>query len=84
MLDVKIIMNSCMEEVLAFKCCGLPDQNLEMRIYNVGDHPVTVSGSFNLENETEILTCNHLFPPWDQRIHPGDGVGFLPMIFLGD
>jgi len=76
MLDVKIIMNSYMEEVLAFKCCGLPDQNLELHVYNKGDYPATVSGSFNLENENETLTCNHLFPPWDQQIQPGDGVAF--------
>ena len=76
MLDVKIILNSHMEEVLAFKCCGLPDQNLEMHVYNIGDHPVTVSGIFTLENEKESLTCNHLFPPWEQEIQPGDAVAF--------
>ncbi len=76
MLDVKIILNSNMEEVLAFKCCGVPDQNMEMHIYNRGDHPVTVSGTFDLENEMEPLTCNHLFPPWEQRIQPGLAVAF--------
>ena len=76
MLDVKIILNSYMEDVLAFKCCGLPDQNLEMHIYNNDDHLVTVSGTFILENEKGRLTCNHLFPPWEQRIQPGDAVAF--------
>jgi hypothetical protein len=76
MLDVKIIMNSAMEEVLGFKCCGLPDQNLEMHIRNIGDHPVTVSGSFDLENEKETLTCSHLFPPWEQTIPPKEAVAF--------
>ena len=76
MLDVKIILNSAMEEVLGFKCCGLPDQNLEMHVRNLGDHPVTVSGSFRLENEKETFACNHLFPPWEQRIPPGDAVAF--------
>ncbi len=76
MLDVKIIMNSAMEEVLGFKCCGLPNQNLEMHIRNIGDHPVTVSGSFDLENEKETLSCNHLFPPWEQTIPPKEAVAF--------
>jgi len=76
MLDVKVIMNSCMEEVLGFKCCGLPDQNLEMHIRNLGEQPVTVSGRFILENETETLTCNHLFPPWEQTINPGQATAF--------
>jgi len=76
MLDVKVIMNSCMEEVLGFKCCGLPDQNLEMHIRNAGDNPVTVCGTFNLENETETLTCGHLFPPWEQTLQPGAATAF--------
>jgi len=76
MLDVKVIMNSCMEEVLGFKCCGLPDQNLEMHIRNTGAYPVTVYGTFRLENETETLTCSHLFPPWEQTIPPGAATAF--------
>lgn len=76
MLDVKIIINSNIEEVLGFKCCGLPDQNLEMHIRNIGDHPVKVSGNFVLENEKETLTCSHLFPPWDQTIVPGCATAF--------
>ncbi len=69
-------MNSAMEEVLGFKCCNLPDQNLEMHVRNIGDHPVTVSGSFILENEKESLDCNHLFPPWEQTIPPGRATAF--------
>ena len=76
MLDVKVIMNSCMEEVLGFKCCGLPDQNLEMHIRNTGEYPVTISGAFRLENETETLICSHLFPPWEQTILPGAATAF--------
>jgi hypothetical protein len=76
MLKVKIIMNSVMEEVLAFKCCSIPNQNLEMHVRNTGDRPVIVPGRFNLENEKGILECNHLFPPWEQTIQPGTGVAF--------
>lgn len=76
MLDVKVILNSNMEEVLSFKCCGLHDQNLEIHIRNTGDDPVTVSGSFTLENERESLICDYLFPPWEQRVFPGDATAF--------
>lgn len=76
MLEVKIIMNSVMEEILAFKCCNLPDQNLEMHVNNNGDHPVIVPSRFTLENETDTLECSHLFPPWGQTIQPGTGAAF--------
>ena len=76
MLEVKIIMNSVMEEILAFRCCNIPNQNLEMHVNNVGDRPVTVPGRFVLENEKSSLDCSHLFPPWDQTIQPGEGVAF--------
>ena len=76
MLKVKIIMNSVMEEMLSFKCCGLHNQNLEMHVDNTGDRPLTVPGRFNLENEKGKLECSHLFPPWEQTIQPGTGVAF--------
>ena len=76
MLKVKVIMNSVIEEVLSFKCCGLHNQNLEMHVDNFGDRPVTVPGRFNLENDDGILECGHLFPPWGQTIHHGTGVAF--------
>lgn len=76
MLEVKIIMNSVMEEVLAFRCCNIPDQNMEMHVNNVGDQPVIVPGRIVLENEKDSMDCSHLFPPWDQKILPGEGVAF--------
>lgn len=69
-------MNSVMEEILAFKCCSIPNQNLEIHVNNVGDHPVTVPGRFVLENENDSMDCSHLFPSWDQKILPGNGVAF--------
>jgi len=65
-----------MEEILAFKCCNLPNQNLEMHVNNLGDQPITVPGRFDLENEKGTLECSHLFPPWGQTIQPGTGVAF--------
>ncbi len=76
MLKVKIIMNSVMEEVLSFRCCGLHNQNLEMHVDNNGDEPVTVPGRFDLINSNATLECGHLFPPWGQTIQPGSGVAF--------
>ena len=76
MLNVKVIMNSFMEEVLSFKCSSLHDQNLEMHVLNRGDHPVTVPGYFRLENENASLECRHLYPPWEQTIKPGEGAAF--------
>ena len=76
MLKVKVIMNSVMEEILSFRCCNIPNQNLEMHVDNIGDLPLTVPGRFNLGNEKGTLECSHLFPPWGQTIQPGTGVAF--------
>lgn len=76
MLDVRIIMNSVMEEILAFKCCNIPNQNFEMHVDNRGDHPVTVPGKLLLENETGAADWYYLFPPWTQTIQPGEGAAF--------
>ncbi len=76
MLKVKIIMNSVMEEILSFKCCNLHNQNLEMHVDNLGDHPITVPSQFNLEDENNALECVELFPPWGQTIQPGAGAAF--------
>jgi len=65
-----------MEEVLAFKCCNIPNQNLEMHVRNIGDRPVTVTPRFILENEKGALECSHLFPPWEQMLNPGQAVAY--------
>ncbi len=54
MLEIRPIMNSAMEEILAFKtCCGLKmfDQNLEILIRNTGNDPVTIPSCFRLEGD---------------------------------
>jgi len=76
MLSVKIIMNSVMEEILAFKCCNISGQNLEMHVHNLGEHTVKVPGRFILESENDTLDCSHLFPPWEQEIDPGGALAF--------
>lgn len=79
MIDVKVIMNSCMEEVLGFKCCGVLDQNLEMHVHNLSDRPLVILGRCILEKEKEILELN-LFPPWQQVINPGKAVAFYASV----
>ena len=62
MLEIRINMNSEVEEVLAFKtCCNLKmaDQNLEILIENKGISPVVVPSYFDLEGDGDPL-----------RIHP--------------
>ncbi len=76
MLDVKIFMNSSVEEVLAFKCCNLPDQNLEIHVINKGNTSTSIQHYFILENEKETFRCDNLYPPWKQTIEPGSAVAY--------
>jgi hypothetical protein len=77
MLEVKVIMDSSIEEILAFKCCRLPDQNLEIHVRNTGDGPVTVVSRFLLENETgESMGIDNVYPPWGQEVSPGETTAF--------
>ena len=76
MIDVTIIQNSSMEDVLAFKCCNLHDQNLEIHIRNTGKETITIPGYIELENETDTIRCNHLYPPWERCLSPGEMMAF--------
>jgi len=76
MIDVTIIHDSSMEDVLSFKCCSLHDQNLELHIRNTGETPIVIPGYVELENENENIRCNHLYPPWERTISPGDVAAF--------
>lgn len=76
MLDITIIMNSCIEEVLAFKCCNVFDQNLEIHIQNRGNAPVAARPELLLENRETRVSITHLYPPRNQRIEPGDRVAY--------
>jgi len=72
MIEIKLIMGSDVEEVLAWKCCNLFDQNLEIRVVNTGDAPVAVSGSFVLENGEESKRISNVYPPGGVVVKPGD------------
>jgi hypothetical protein len=74
-LQISIIMNSSVEEILAFKtCCGLKlfDQNLEIHVRNVGDRGVVVSSHFDLEGDYGSKRIDAVTPPGDQAIGPGE------------
>ena len=76
MIDVTIIQNSSMEDVLAFKCCNLPDQNLEIHIRNIGDKVVRIPGYIELESDAEKIRCSHVYPPWERSLSPGETAAF--------
>jgi len=72
-----VIMNTAVEDVIAFKCCSLPDQNLEIQVRNTGNRPVMVPGYFKLDAKSgESLRIDHAYPPWGQTLEPGDSVAF--------
>ena len=76
MLDVKIFINSAIEDILAFKCCNLPDQNLEFHVINKGEKSASIKNYFILENERESITVHTIYPPWKQIIEPGSAVAY--------
>jgi len=76
MISVNVIMNSSMEEILAFKCCALPDQNLEVHVKNTSEEPVIIRNFFLLKNKAESLKVENVYPPRDQMIVPNDICAF--------
>ncbi len=65
MLKIHYIMNSDVEEVLAFRTgCSLKmfDQNLEIHITNQGDQEVKLPSYFDLETPTETKRITTLTP----------------------
>lgn len=76
MLEFRAIMNSSIEEILAFKtCCSLFrvfDQNLEIHVTNHGDFPVTVRSGFDLVGEHGVTHVQTVTPPGEHQIHPGE------------
>ena len=87
MIKVALIMGSDVEEVLAWKCCNLFDQNLEIRVTNTGDAPVAVSGSFVLENGEDKKRITNVYPPGGVKVGPGDMASMYssldPDVFAG-
>jgi hypothetical protein len=79
MLTIKYIMNSAVEDILAFKtCCGLKmfDQNLEIHLTNQGPAPVRVPSYFDLETVGEAKRFENLMPPGEHLLRPGEIMAF--------
>ena len=79
MLEIRLLMNTSAEEVLAFKtCCSLNmrDQNLEIHVTNRGERPATVQSRFELEGPQGTRRIDNLMPQGDRTVAPGETVAF--------
>ncbi len=76
MLDVKVFMNTSVEDVIGFKCCNIQDQNLEIHVRNLGSSPMKVPSSFVLESKTEKVDLKTVYPPGGQLVQPGEAAAF--------
>ena len=79
MIEIKIFMNSTVEDVFSFKtCCGLKaeDQNLEIHITNKGHEPVVMNSYFDLVGAGFKKRIDNLMPQGPQTIEPGEIKGF--------
>ncbi len=80
MLDIRIIMNSPMEDILAFRtCCSLKmfDQNLEVHVTNRGADPVIVPSYFDVEGESGFRRrVDTLIPSGKHRIGADETIAF--------
>jgi len=76
MLLIKVIMNSPVEEILAFKCCHMLDQNLEIHLKNLGQEAVSVPSSCELVGERDRMRIDYLYPQGGYLVQPGEIVAF--------
>ncbi len=79
MLKIHCIMNSAMEDILAFKtCCGLKmfDQNLEIHLTNQGNEPLIIPSYCDLETGEGIKRIATLTPAGEHRLLPGELMAF--------
>jgi hypothetical protein len=72
MLEIRVIMNSSIEEVLSFKCCNLHDQNFEIHLRNVGTDPITIPNSCELVSEDQTFRIDTLYPGGRYTVAPGE------------
>ena len=78
-IDIRPIMNSCAEEILAFKtCCGLKmfEQNLEIHVDNRDTQPVVIYSYFDIEGDQGRKRITTLIPSGSQTIEPGEVKAF--------
>jgi hypothetical protein len=78
-LKIHCIMNSAVEDVLAFKtCCGLKmfDQNLEIHLTNQSNAPIVVPSYCDLETAEGTKRINTLMPSGEHTLKPGELMAF--------
>jgi len=78
-LQIKAIMNSAVEDVLAFRtCCSLKvfDQNLEVHITNQGERYVKVPSYFDLVGKFGTQRVDTLIPHGEHSLAPGQTIAF--------
>lgn len=73
MLKIKVLMNSAVEDIFAFKtCCGARsiDQNLEIHLTNQGREPVNVASRMEMTGADGVERVDCLMPYGVHRIAP--------------
>ncbi len=76
MLEIRVIMNSSIEEVLSFKCCNLHDQNCEIHLKNTGGESIRVPSSCELTGKDSGLRIDTLYPGGTCTIAPGETTAY--------
>jgi len=79
LLEIRVFMNSSIEEILNFKTCcgpGVCDQNLEVHLTNTGDRPIVVPSRFDLIGDSGTRRIDYLTPNGHQEIPPGETIAF--------
>ncbi|MFH1888095.1 MAG: hypothetical protein ABIM40_15520 [Pseudomonadota bacterium] len=76
MLAARFYMNSGIEDVLAFKCCNMADQNLEIHVENLGTETVFVAPRMILSGGGQEYVVNNLYPPGGWTLAPGETGAF--------
>ncbi|NIQ37139.1 MAG: hypothetical protein GTN81_00905 [Proteobacteria bacterium] len=79
MLEISAVMNSSIEDILAFRtCCGIRafDLNLEIHVINRGDLPVEIPSYFDLRDDSGFYRVDTLMPHGVQSVGPGETFAF--------
>ncbi len=72
MLEIRVIMNSTVEDVISFKCCNLHDQNLEIHLKNTGSEVLEIPNACELVGEEGRYRIEYLYPAGPYRLEPGE------------
>ena len=75
-LQVKVIINSSVEEALGWKCCNLMDMNLEIMVENLGPETAWIRSEVELAGEGTSERIEYLYPHGLHPIAPRDALSF--------